>query len=283
MNNKKKKVTIKDIAEACGVSTATVSYVVNGRSDQRISPETWKRVMHEVHLMGYESSAVAKALATGNSGVVGLFAPNAASSPDEAHAFAAFARELSSRLDQRGYSLRLIDDSCVSQTIETLDAIVAMNIDRLTFRKIGFNCFCPLICVDGIVDDLFLFYQINTDFARAAAAAGRPGSQVCAVLRPFAEPRLNRRVEDSFDFTCFVEGKAIPEGFFADKPRDMVCVALGRCLAEQLGRVPGLKVLSLCPGGDIELPAARKAETVASLVYDTIRKSAGAEHDIRLL
>ena len=53
MNEKKKKVTIKDIADACGVSTATVSYVVNGREDQRISPETRKRVLHEVHLMGY--------------------------------------------------------------------------------------------------------------------------------------------------------------------------------------------------------------------------------------
>ena len=51
MNEKKKKVTIKDIADACGVSTATVSYVVNGREDQRISPETRKRVLHEVHLL----------------------------------------------------------------------------------------------------------------------------------------------------------------------------------------------------------------------------------------
>ena len=116
MNGKKKKVTIKDIAEACGVSTATVSYVVNGREDQRISPETWKQVLHEVHIMGYESSAVAKALATGNSGVVGLFAPNSASGPDEAYAFASFAQELMVQLEKRGYTLRLIDDSCVSQT-----------------------------------------------------------------------------------------------------------------------------------------------------------------------
>ena len=141
MSNKKKKVTIKDIADACGVSTATVSYVVNGREDQRISPETWKRVLHEVHIMGYESSAVAKALATGNSGVVGLFAPNSASGPDEAYAFASFAQELMVQLEKRGYTLRLIDDSCVSQTINTMDAIVTVNIDRLTFRKIGFNCF----------------------------------------------------------------------------------------------------------------------------------------------
>ena len=101
-DNGKKKVTIKDIAEACGVSTATVSYVLNGREDQRISPETWKRVMHEVHLMGYESSAVAKALATGNSCAVGLFAPHAAESADSAHAFAAFASALAPALEQRG-------------------------------------------------------------------------------------------------------------------------------------------------------------------------------------
>ena len=141
MNGKKKKVTIKDIADACGVSTATVSYVVNGREDQRISPETRKRVLHEVHLMGYESSAVAKALATGNSCAVGLFAPRAAESADSAHAFAAFVSALSPALERRGYTLRIITDACVTQTIKTIDAIVAMDVDRETFLKIGFNCF----------------------------------------------------------------------------------------------------------------------------------------------
>ena len=283
MNGKKKKVTIKDIAEACGVSTATVSYVVNGRNDQRISPETWKRVLHEVHIMGYESSAVAKALATGNSGSVGLFAPNAASDPDGAQSFAAFALELTAQLEKRGYALRLIDDSCVSQTIDTLDAIITLDVDRLTFRKIGFNCFYPLICVDGIVDDLFLFYQINTDFAAAAAAASNLGSCTCAVLRPFAEPRLNRRVEECFDHVLFFTDGCEPAAFFADKPADMACVALGRMLAASLGRYTPGRILSLCPGGDIELPVRRKAETVAQLVFDTIRRNADGEHDIRIL
>lgn len=282
-NNKKKKVTIKDIADACGVSTATVSYVVNGREDQRISPETWKRVLHKVHIMGYESSAVAKALATGNSGMVGLYAPNAASDPDEAHSFAAFTQELAARLEGRGYALRLIDDSCVSQTINTLDAIVALNVDRLAFRKIGFNCFYPLICVDGVVDDLFLFYQVNTDFAAAAAAARQLGNRACAVLRPFAEQRLNRRVEESFDSACFLESKDKLGAFLSAEPGDTVFVAMGAMLAEQLRSLTSGRVLSLCPGGDIELPYKKKAKMVAGLVYDTIRKSGGAEHDIRLL
>lgn len=112
MNGKKKKVTIKDIADACGVSTATVSYVVNGREDQRISPETrQERAARGAPHGPHESSAVAKALATGNSCAVGLFAPRAAESADSAHAFAAFVSALSPALERRGYTLRLITDA----------------------------------------------------------------------------------------------------------------------------------------------------------------------------
>ena len=77
-----KKLTIRDIAAACGVSTATVSYVLNGREEQRISEETRNRILHYVHIMGYESSALARALATGRSGAVGLYLPEAARDGD---------------------------------------------------------------------------------------------------------------------------------------------------------------------------------------------------------
>ena len=138
-DNGKKKVTIKDIAEACGVSTATVSYVLNGREDQRISPETWKRVMHEVHLMGYESSAVAKALATGYNNVVGLYAPRLGCAPSRSHEDAVFTSQLAESLRGRGYQLQLIGELCRHTTIKTLDAIVTLDVDRETFRQIGFN------------------------------------------------------------------------------------------------------------------------------------------------
>ena len=52
--------TIKDIARASGVSTATVSYVLNGT--RTLLPETHERVMRAVQELGYHPSAVARSL-----------------------------------------------------------------------------------------------------------------------------------------------------------------------------------------------------------------------------
>lgn len=279
-DNGKKKVTIKDIAEACGVSTATVSYVLNGREDQRISPETWKRVMHEVHLMGYESCAVAKALATGNNNVVGLYAPRLGRLQSRAYENAVFTSQLAESLRDRGYQLQFVGELCRSTTIKTLDAIVTLDVDRETFRQIGFNCFYPLICVDGLVDDPFLFYQVNNNFGRAAEFAGRHGSRAALVFEPYAEQRLNERVCARFDAVCSSTGEVQLREFAAAQPEGTAFVAQGALLAERLRRMTAAPVFSMCPQGDIEVNAGLKAGTVSELVVDTIRRNPPEEHDI---
>ena len=52
-NVKSKKPTNKDVARLAGVSVATVSYVINGRKDQKISEETKNKVLHAVNFLGY--------------------------------------------------------------------------------------------------------------------------------------------------------------------------------------------------------------------------------------
>jgi len=49
----KKRVTLKDIAEAAGVSSTTVSIIINGRSDVKIGKETKSRVLKAAEVLGY--------------------------------------------------------------------------------------------------------------------------------------------------------------------------------------------------------------------------------------
>ena len=39
-----KKITLKEIAKKCGVSTATVSFVINNKNRKGISPTTWTKI-----------------------------------------------------------------------------------------------------------------------------------------------------------------------------------------------------------------------------------------------
>jgi len=65
-----KKVTIREVAEAAGVSTMTVSRVLNDRPD--VSAVTRKRVQEIIHQMSYRPSAVARSLIRGKSHTLGI-------------------------------------------------------------------------------------------------------------------------------------------------------------------------------------------------------------------
>ncbi|HOT91958.1 MAG TPA: LacI family DNA-binding transcriptional regulator [Anaerolineae bacterium] len=73
-----KRPTQVDVARLAGVSTATVSYVVNGLADGRvpISEETRQRVLKAIEELGYEPDARAQALRSGTMQTVGLILPN---------------------------------------------------------------------------------------------------------------------------------------------------------------------------------------------------------------
>ena len=60
----KKNVTAKDIAKLCGVSQATVSYVINNRQNQKISEETRRKVLDAVEALHYYPNASAKSMRT---------------------------------------------------------------------------------------------------------------------------------------------------------------------------------------------------------------------------
>jgi LacI family transcriptional regulator len=67
----RRRVTIKDVATATGLSPAAVSYALRG---VQTSPETQERVRHTAEELGYTGNAVARALARGRTGLVGVLA-----------------------------------------------------------------------------------------------------------------------------------------------------------------------------------------------------------------
>ena len=70
--------TQTDVARHAGVSRATVSYVINGLTDGKISisDETKERVLDAIEELGYEPDARAQALSSGKTNTIALIIPD---------------------------------------------------------------------------------------------------------------------------------------------------------------------------------------------------------------
>ena len=68
-------VRIKDIADTCGVSTATVSYVIHGKYE-KVSPQVRARIEKEIESSGYITNQMAVNLVSKSSGLVGIAVMN---------------------------------------------------------------------------------------------------------------------------------------------------------------------------------------------------------------
>jgi LacI family transcriptional regulator len=62
----------RDVAALAGVSTTTVSFVLNDRADAKISRATRERVLAAAAQLGYQPHAAARGLAGGRSHTIGL-------------------------------------------------------------------------------------------------------------------------------------------------------------------------------------------------------------------
>jgi LacI family transcriptional regulator len=68
-----KRVTIREVADAAGLSPAAVSYALRGI---QVSEETQERVRKVATELGYEANPIARALASGRTGMVGILGPS---------------------------------------------------------------------------------------------------------------------------------------------------------------------------------------------------------------
>lgn len=71
----RQRATRFDVARPAGVSTAVVSYVLNG-SPKKISPDTAQRVFNAAQRLDYHPNSVAGALKTGTTHTLGVIVPD---------------------------------------------------------------------------------------------------------------------------------------------------------------------------------------------------------------
>ena len=94
-------ITRKDVARLAGVSTAVVSYVVNG-GPKRVSPVTAAKVREAISALGSRPNAAARALKLGSSEMLGMVVPDTTNP-----FFATLARAVEEAAAARGYALLL--------------------------------------------------------------------------------------------------------------------------------------------------------------------------------
>ena len=70
-----KKTSLKDIAQAVGVSTTLVSYVLNHQNEHRISKAVAQRIRETAQLLNYQPNQIARSLKTNKSFTLGWWWP----------------------------------------------------------------------------------------------------------------------------------------------------------------------------------------------------------------
>lgn len=162
------QVTIKDVAREAGVSTATVSYVINNRTDIKISDETRKKVLQVINLLDYSPNQAAKALAANRKSLLAIYLSPSDSVLEHAESMYAL-KVLTNYFHQNKYEVILLNDRDFEKC-DQADAIICYNTSSANFRKLGDNNFIPLLALDCMINDP-LFFQVNTDPLRLKDAA----------------------------------------------------------------------------------------------------------------
>jgi DNA-binding LacI/PurR family transcriptional regulator len=107
-------VTMADVARSAGVSTMTVSNVINGRP--RVGAATRERVLAAISDLGYQVNLAARHLRAGRTGVVGLAVPEL-----ERPYFGQLAGRLADRFEAHG--LRIVMERTGASREGELDAV----------------------------------------------------------------------------------------------------------------------------------------------------------------
>ena len=122
---------MSDVARLAGVSTMTVSRVLNDST--AVSPDTRQRVLDAVHELGYVPNAVARSLARGRTDMIALIV-----SDIQNPFFTTLSRGVEDRAERYGYTLVVGNsDENADKERRYLDVLLARRIDGVILSSVG--------------------------------------------------------------------------------------------------------------------------------------------------
>ncbi|NOJ72694.1 LacI family DNA-binding transcriptional regulator [Paenibacillus alvei] len=177
---KKRKTTIKDVAQAADVSIATVSYILNNVPNQSISNQTRVKVLKVAQELKYVPNRMAQSLKIKKSGLIGvLLFRDKGQSPWMDVAYAKTISKIEQECSLLGYHVIFmqINDAEPSYTVimeRNLDGVFLINVDQKRFEAITpfFGFGIPVFAIDSYIENS-LFHKVvidvNAGFQRSRA------------------------------------------------------------------------------------------------------------------
>lgn len=126
-----KRVTMKDVARRAGVSTATVSHVIN--ATRHVEETTKQAVIAAMQELGYQPNSIARSLRSGETKTIGLVVPDASNL-----FFADIARRIENIGYENGYSVILCNsDNDLAKQQDYVNTLIAKQVDGVIFISAG--------------------------------------------------------------------------------------------------------------------------------------------------
>lgn len=168
-----KKISLKDIAEAAGVSTALVSFVLNGKGKEyRVGEETAQRILKIANDMNYHPNLAAKSLRSGKTKTIGLVVSDI-SNPF----FSQLARVLEDEATKRGYTvlfgssdedtekMNRVVGNLINKGVDGLIIVPCENSEKSIASLVNNNV--PIVLFDRYFPDINVSYVALNNFNAA--------------------------------------------------------------------------------------------------------------------
>ncbi len=126
MKTNKKKLTLKDVADACGVSPTAVSLVLNNR-ESNISKATKEKIIRVANEMNYQFNNVARSLAIQKTNTIGIIIPDISNA-----FFSESIRYMQTELHKQGYEVILCNsEEKFASDIKYLNLLLSRQVDGI--------------------------------------------------------------------------------------------------------------------------------------------------------